>query len=83
MNDLPEKIKAQFDAVLFCDWLERHPEITGIQGYAVERDIRGRNKVTGFVAGSTRIPMDINRLWGERRMFNDWIDSYRARHGAR
>ena len=70
-----KKIKSQNDAHDFFYWLKEHPEIKNVQGYNLLR--RDSSSVYGFQYGSGINDYhynDIDYLWKERKMINDWID---------
>ncbi|MFZ1475682.1 MAG: hypothetical protein WBV59_02695 [Anaerolineae bacterium] len=80
MNEsLPEVITSQGGACAFCFWLGEHPEVEGVQGWTVERI---GTTVVGFGTGANRFSTDIRNLMAERRAFNDWIRTYRARRAV-
>lgn len=70
-NDLPETIKSQLDCQKFGWWLRDHPEVVNVQGY--------RNEAGTLTTNDTRLS-DIDGMWQERRVLNDWIRTYRNQH---
>lgn len=72
-----EKIKSHGTADLFFWWLSEHPEITNIQGFDVNRPFgAGDNRVSSFDFGHTHYYFDVDWIYSERAMLNDWIDRY-------
>lgn len=74
-DTLPEIIRSKHDGVLFCFWLEKHPEIAYVQGWRIRRFNEagwGGNGVSHF----GEHPADVDWLWSERRALNDWIRTY-------
>lgn len=72
MSDLV-KVTSHDTANAFFWWLSDHTEIDGLQGFNVVRLADGR--VSALVFGSTCHNFDIDYIYRERKMLNDWIDA--------
>ena len=75
MSILPKKIKSHNTAHEFYYWIADNPQIDNIQGFNLLR--MNNNNVYGLQYGSYPDDyhiFDIDYIWNERKMLNDWID---------
>lgn len=68
-----DKIKSKIDADSFFWWIADHDEFHQIQGHPLTRLDDGRVSRFGCHI------FDIDWIWSERKMINDWIDMINVR----
>lgn len=76
-----QKITSHDTANKFYYWLQAHPEITHINSYELDRRDSGTVAALLFDGGKNRHWFDMDFMWAERAMLNDWIDAYNAGYG--
>ena len=73
-----EKITSHDTADNFFWWIAENNEYNNIQGFELKRLDDGR--VTKLTTGSIIHYFDIDYIWNERKMINDWITRILLEH---
>lgn len=71
-----QKITSHDTANAFYFWLKEHTEVTKVQGYDLDRSNNGAVAFFTFDGGKNRHIFDIDFMWKERAMLNDWIGTF-------
>lgn len=67
-QDLPQIITSKKTAARFVDWLKRHPEVTNISGYRLQRIDEEPGLIVVF--GQTEKALWPGFVYNYRKMFN-------------
>jgi hypothetical protein len=75
-------IKTQDDCSEFIQWLSENAEVKNVQGWYIVRDEDGRcfqfaPTPTGYT--DCFFWATVDKVWGMRRTFNDWIRTYKSK----
>jgi hypothetical protein len=71
-----QKITSHDTANEFYFWLKDHTEFTKLNSYVLDRSDSGAVFTLLYDGGKGRHNFDIDFMWKERAMLNDWIETF-------